>query len=151
MAKIECLICGKLFDFLPPHLSRGHSITADEYKELFDIPAGMPLASDEYRETGRKRFKQMMADGIITHSHLESAREAAREVKTKLKRGESREIQRRVINKHRPFDKNRIPPGGKRASGKNADREREYQRAYRARKNGDGSLMEKYKIKWGLK
>lgn len=42
-----------------------------------------------------------------------------------------------------------LPPGSKRANGKDADRQREYQSAYIALKNGDDSLMAGYKSRYG--
>ena len=35
--KVQCLLCGKLFKALPPHLERTHNITADDYREQNEV------------------------------------------------------------------------------------------------------------------
>lgn len=136
--KIRCLICDREFVFLPPHLRRAHGITADDYRREFDLPAGLPLAGDGYRDMQREKLRIMRERGEFTYDHLPQAVEASRSARERPKRGEAREKQVETVNKHQPWNKNRLPPGAKRADGRDADRAREYQREYRARKKRGG-------------
>lgn len=56
--QIICMICGKGFKTLKRHLATAHEMTAKEYRNQFDIPAGIPLASKAYSESR----KQMAID-----------------------------------------------------------------------------------------
>lgn len=146
--RIQCLECGKAFELLPNHLKRAHGIDSDEYRESWGLPAGTPLAGLSYRAWHAAKLRRMQADGTIDYSHLPAATEAARKAprtpKTDL---DAREHSARVA-RLRPGDAHRLPPGSKDARGRDADREREYQRAYRARLAGDDSLMRAYREKW---
>lgn len=126
-------MCGKEFDFLPPHLRRTHGISADDYREAYDIPAGAPLASDAYRQAHADKIRRMQADGRITYEHLPDAVAKSRDAKDRPKRGAVREKQRATINAAKPWAKTQLPPGAKRADGRDADKAREYQRQYRKR------------------
>lgn len=52
--QIICMICGKGFTTLKRHLTTAHEMTAKEYRNQFDIPAGTPLASKAYSESRKK-------------------------------------------------------------------------------------------------
>lgn len=119
---------------MPPHLRKGHSINADDYREAYDIPAGAPLASDAYRQAHADKIRRMQADGRITYEHLPDAVEKSRAAKDRPKRGAALEKQRATIAAAKPWTKALLLPGAKRADGRNADKAREYQREYRKRK-----------------
>ena len=131
MSKIRCLVCGKEFTFLPPHLKRAHGVDADAYREAFDLPAGTPLASDEYRQAHADKMRRMQADGRITYAHLPDAVEKSRGATSRPKRGSALDKQRDVLAKTQPWAAHQLPPGAKRADGRDADKAREYQRNYR--------------------
>lgn len=130
----KCLVCGRGFDFLPTHLRKAHGITADAYREAYDIPQGEPLASEAYRAAQAEKMRRMQADGTITYDHLGDAVEKSRSAKVRPKRGAALERQRGVLSAARPWEKTQLAPGAKRADGRDADRAREYQREYRKRK-----------------
>jgi hypothetical protein len=132
---IRCLICGRDFEFLPPHLRLAHGTDAAQYREAFDIAEGQPLASEAYRDARRERMREMQSDGTITYVHLPQAVERAKAAIVRPKRGTAREKQRDVVARAQPWAAHQLPPGAKRADGRDADRAREYQRRYRAAKN----------------
>lgn len=129
--KIRCLLCNKEFVFLPTHLRSAHGTSAEEYKSAFDLPAMLPLASDEYREAHAEKMRRMQADGTLTYEHLpvamECARSAGRPAKTKA--DAERHAQR--MAEVQPWAARQLPPGTKRADGRDADRARETQRQRR--------------------
>lgn len=131
---IKCLICGRGFDFLPTHLRLAHGTHAAEYREVYDIAAHEPLASADYREQHRQKMAAMIADGTLTHDHLPHAVEQSRLALSRPKRGAALQKQREVIERTRPWQVSALPPGAKRADGRDADKAREYQREYRRRK-----------------
>ncbi|WP_454878615.1 MucR family transcriptional regulator [Serratia inhibens] len=88
---VECLECGKRFEFLPVHIKRMHGLTADEYRERYNIPAGIPLAGKAYREMQRLKLVAMQKGGVIDYSHLPNAEKAAR----RAGRGDKRDFDRK--------------------------------------------------------
>lgn len=129
--RIECLACGKRFEFLPIHIKRAHGMTAAEYREAYNLPSKTPLAGRAYRAMQREKMNRLIADGIVTHDHLNDLIENN---KTKG-RGEKREYdlkRQKEIAKNIP--RKQLPAGAKRKNGRDADKAREYQREYRARK-----------------
>lgn len=131
---IKCLICGRALKFLPPHLRRAHGLSADEYRVQYDLPAGLPLAGESYREVHRRKMARMHAAGALTYDHLPRAVEASRSATDRPKRGASRIKQIATISATKPWEVRQLPPGAKRADGRDADRAREYQRKRRANK-----------------
>lgn len=69
--KIYCMICGKGFTTLKRHLKTAHEMTAKEYRDKFEIPAGTSLAAKNYIE-GRR---QMALDKGLA-GNLEKARQS---------------------------------------------------------------------------
>jgi hypothetical protein len=129
--KIKCLECGQLFSFLPNHLRRKHNLTADEYREKYNLPTTTPLAGLEYRAKHRAKFQNLVDTGRMTFNHLADAVEKARNAG----RGTRRDFdlkEQADIAKAIPHEQ--LPPGSKLADGKDADRRREYQREYRRKK-----------------
>ena len=76
--QIFCMICGKGFTTLKRHLAASHDMTAKEYRNQFDIPAGTPLASKAYSESR----KQMAIDRDLAGG-LAKARAAKGKTKKK--------------------------------------------------------------------
>ncbi|EAX8473356.1 hypothetical protein AH421_12110 [Salmonella enterica] len=146
--KIQCLECGKMFQMLGTHLLKMHGMTAAEYRERFNLPAKTPLAGAAYRQIHRDKMNRLIKEGVVTHWHLASAVEKARTTG----RGERREFdlieQKERMKRNSHYQEKTLPPGSKRADGRDADRCREYQRANRAQKKGDNSLMIKYLEKY---
>ena len=129
--QIECLECGRLFSFLPPHLRRAHDMTADEYREAHNIPASAPLAGTAYREAHRAKIQRQVASGALDYQHLARATEEARTAG----RGQLRDYDREArANRTASIQHDQLPPGANRADGRDADRARAYQRKYRQKK-----------------
>ncbi|WP_263070982.1 MucR family transcriptional regulator [Enterobacter huaxiensis] len=51
--RIVCRECGREFIFLAPHLRVAHGMTANEYRERWDIPKHVALASAEHSQNCR--------------------------------------------------------------------------------------------------
>ena len=128
--RIECLLCRRAFAFLPAHLRKSHGMTTAEYRAEFRIPVGRPLAGDGYRQMQREKFARLVAAGAIGWDHLPEAVEKARGVE-RTPRVDGLEQSER-IRRTKPWEAKQLPPGAKRADGRDADRAREYQRQYRA-------------------
>lgn len=150
-ALIKCLECGKTFSLLANHLKKAHGMTVEEYRVKFNIPAGIPLAGKLYRDKHRDKMRRLITDGIVTHWHLADAVEKSRASGRGKRRDFDLAEQAERMKRNARYTQRTLPPGSKRANGKDADREREYQRAYRALKSGDHSLMIEYKSKYGRK
>lgn len=129
--KITCLICGKSFDFLPPHLSRTHGVSANEYRAEHQIPAGQPLCSESYSRVHAEKIRRMQATGALTYEHLQDATDAARTAGRGARTADDLEQQ---SARAKTIQRNQLSPGARRADGRDADRARETQRARRARK-----------------
>ncbi len=52
--KIYCMICGKGFKTLSRHLKTSHDMSANEYRQQFDIPRSQSLAAKNYSESRRQ-------------------------------------------------------------------------------------------------
>lgn len=121
-----------------------HGMTAAEYREIHNLPAETPLAGTVYRQMHRDKMNRLIKDGVVTHWHLAAATEKART----SGRGERREFdlseQKERMKRNAHYQERTLPPGSRRADGRDADRFREYQKANRAQKKGDNSLMIRY-------
>lgn len=133
-ARISCLVCGRLFKFLPTHLRLAHEVTVDAYREAFDIPAGLPLAGDDYRAAHAEKIRRMQAAGTLTYEHLRDATELARSAGRGRRSNAELAQQSERIRSTAPWVEKTLPPGSKRSDGRDADRAREYQREYRRRR-----------------
>lgn len=128
---VKCRICGKSFAFLPPHLVRGHGVAVDDYRREYEIPAGEPLCSDDYSAAHAEKIRRLQASGALTYDHLPQATDAAR----KAGRGERTAADLAAQSERaKLIPRVTLPPGAKRADGRDADRAREYQREYRKRR-----------------
>ncbi|QND84598.1 Uncharacterized protein ChrSV_2372 [Chromobacterium vaccinii] len=149
MPKIICLECGKLFDVLAPHLRRAHGMTSDDYRERFQLPRGQPLVSSEVSKSRRRILLDMVSDGRVQRPDQADLVEASRKAGRPDKSPEDKRRHREIIQQRRPGDHSRLQDGAKRADGRDADRAREYQQAYRALRAGDSGPMEQYRRKYG--
>lgn len=52
--KIYCMICGKGFKTLSRHLKTSHDMSANDYRQKFDIPRSQSLAAKNYSESRRQ-------------------------------------------------------------------------------------------------
>jgi len=48
--KVQCLICGRWFKALNPHIYKAHGIHASDYKDTFGIPSSYGLSSMASKE-----------------------------------------------------------------------------------------------------
>src|SRR5690606_817191 len=131
---VKCLICGRSFVYLQPHLRFAHGISDREYREAYSIPSGEPLAGEAYRQMHAEKLRRLQEEGRITYDHLPRATEASRHAPKRCKTPQDAEAQANRIRQVKPWAKRQLPPGAKRADGRDADRAREYQRAYRLRR-----------------
>lgn len=145
---IQCLECERWYKQLTGKHLRSHGLTPNEYRDKWGLPRGTPLMGQKSRKIRSNIMREMMDCGKMTHWHLPDACERARRVSRGKYVQAVKEAQSSLAATVRPGDWSRLPPGSRRANGKNADREREYQRAYRALKKGDPEPMRQYKIKW---
>lgn len=146
--RIQCLECGKTFEFLGAHLKRVHGMDADGYRDAWGLPAGTPLAGLSYRAWHAAKIRRMQDDGSLDYSHLPAASEAARNARRTPKTELDARAQSERVAARRPGDAKRLPDGALRSDGRNAARAREYQRARRAQLAGDETLMITYREKW---
>ncbi len=128
--RIECLECGKRFSFLPAHISRMHKLTAEQYRAAHNLPAGTPLAGLAYRKMHRDKLIGMISDGVLTHDHLPTAVDSAVGAKRAKRTNYDLDGQAQIAKN---IQRKQLPVGAKRADGRDADKAREYQRAYRAK------------------
>ena len=131
------------------HLARVHGMTASEYRERHNLPSAHRLAGSATRLLQRANTLHRIATGDLTFEHLPRAVEQSRRSVSRPKRGAALEKQREVNARVQPWKVNQLPPGARRARGEDADRAREYQRAYRARLAGDEEPMRAYREKFG--
>lgn len=146
--RIQCLDSERWFEFLPPHL-RSHGTNAADYRDRWGIPAGAALAGVEWREAAAARALALRVAGVIgSPEHLARATEAARTAARPTHRVTAAvEPVRLALRRVRPWDATLLPPGSVTANGRDADRVREYQRAYRARGAGNPEPMRLYRLK----
>ena len=75
---LDCLECGFAAWSLPKHLRAAHGLTADQYREKWQLPLDYPMISPEYsehcsmlakrRELGRKAQGKARVSGLRTPS-----------------------------------------------------------------------------------
>lgn len=128
--KITCLICGKSFDFLPVHLNRAHGISADGYRSDYQIPASQPLCSEAYSQAHVEKIRRMQVAGALTYDHLASATHAAKYAGRGTRTAADLEQQ---AARAKNIPRKQLPPGARRADGRDADIAREAQRRRRNR------------------
>jgi len=102
-------------------------MSAGEYRARHDLPATFRLAAIELREAQSLRTRAMIADGTLRNDPLrasEAARAAGRGTRSSADLARQAEHARKLPRKQ-------LPPGSKRADGRDADRAREVQRIRR--------------------
>lgn len=144
---IQCLECGRWFRGLATHLPRSHGMTHEDYREKWGIPKRYALSGTATREILSLQMRDIIAAGRITYDNLPLAVEAAQRSGRRRKAAVDDARHRRITAEQRPGDHHRLPPGARRANGRDADRAREYQIAYRAMKQGDPEPMRRYRAK----
>lgn len=146
---ITCLECGRAFQMVTgKHLSLIHGMTQDEYRDKWGIPRSAALATEAVRSKRRQILKRMVESGALNYDHLPQATLAASESPRPPKVPASKRSHSKLVKQLRPGDHARRPPGSTRASGRSVDRARDYQRAYRALRAGDATLMQEYRNKY---
>ncbi len=128
---IECLECGRHFKSLATHLPRVHGMTGREYKLRWGLPQSAQLMGRYLVEQQSARVRQMINDGHLTYEHLPRATQAAHGAERSPRALVDIEKQRAIAM---TIPHETLPPGAKRADGRDADRAREYQRRYRSRR-----------------
>ncbi|QEE85956.1 MucR family transcriptional regulator [Acetobacter oryzoeni] len=127
---IECLLCGRRFLILSgKHLKSIHGVTSNEYRKMFCIPAGRGLAGSIYRKQRSDIARNLHNTGRINANPKvasDAARASGRGQRVAWDISEQAERAAKI-------DRPQIPPGSKRADGRDALRAREYQRKYRSR------------------
>ncbi len=61
----QCHICGRFYRGLGLHISRGHRVPVDEYRERFGLKAGQPLVSLETSRLHSGRISKTIAEGKL--------------------------------------------------------------------------------------
>lgn len=144
---VQCLECMRWFRHLGRHLS-AHGIHPDTYRARWGIPAGRGLVGSGIRSDLKERTLALHSSGALSAKYAA----AASAVAAKKSRGSrvkwERAEQSARTAKNRPGDTQMLPPGSRLANGENADRRREYQRAYRATLAGNALAMDAYRSKW---
>lgn len=62
---VTCLICGKQFKALAPHIAKKHGMKADEYKLEFGLPITVGLTSEETKEKMRIVANERIEQGTF--------------------------------------------------------------------------------------
>lgn len=76
--KIQCLLCGRQFKSLSIHLLKIHSVTGDEYRDLYGLPWMRGLTSSEYRDRRSNMMKLAIEEGTRKLPDQTIGMEAAR-------------------------------------------------------------------------
>jgi len=63
--EVKCLICGRYFVSLPPHLRGRHNTTSEAYRLKFGIPFKYGLAGKAFRQAAAERMQMMIGKGLI--------------------------------------------------------------------------------------
>jgi len=63
--RLMCLMCGKSYVTLPPHLKASHGLSSDDYKVQFGIPFSFGLAGSSFRERSAARMMDLQSRGVI--------------------------------------------------------------------------------------
>lgn len=82
-AEITCLLCGKTYKCLAPHVKRIHKVSAEDYKEFFGLPNGRGI---DCAETTKNRSDASKMNGAIRFVSTSAARMNAMRNKPKRQR-----------------------------------------------------------------
>ena len=143
---VQCLECGRSFKNLGQHV-RVHGYSPDDYRDKWAIPRGRALAGQVTRNILSQQMIDAREQGLINNDHLADAAKNIDYPQRAKKVGASTLEHKNWLAENSPWDANKIKPGGKKSDGRDADRAREYQRAFRAMKAGNVELMARYRAK----
>lgn len=104
--KITCLLCGRKFITLPPHLLAFHKITAEDYRFQFGIPFRYGLAGKAFRQASAERMQALISKGVIKAAQpgvLWPPRQRRRRL-VSLVQNQDLEKLMRLHGKDKPFD-----------------------------------------------
>lgn len=71
---IVCMECGKKMTMLKRHLMTEHSLTIDQYRSKFSLPASYPMVAPDYAQTRSSLAKEMGLGKSRTASPKKGAR-----------------------------------------------------------------------------
>jgi predicted transcriptional regulator len=60
---IVCLDCGKSFTSIRRHLTTSHELTAEQYRERWDLPPSYPMVCPDYTKTRSSLAKKIGTKG----------------------------------------------------------------------------------------
>lgn len=109
--KLQCLLCGREYGNLGLHITRGHSVSHDDYKAEFGIPWTYGLAGTKFKTTLSRRFKKMIKEGKIkkpTKAHLKNLHAATRKKNHPIVEAFRKESRRKLLEQHGRKDKWRV-------------------------------------------
>ncbi len=101
--KLQCLLCGREYHNLGLHITGGHKISHDEYKDRFGIPWSYGLAGMNFKTGASKRLKKLRKLGKIAQSpskeHMKKLHTAGKKNRPPVEafRNESR---RKILEQH---------------------------------------------------
>jgi predicted transcriptional regulator len=64
---IACMVCGKKLRSLKAHLRVEHSLTAEQYRVMWNLPDNYPMVAKEVAEVRSRISKKTQADYKATH------------------------------------------------------------------------------------
>jgi predicted transcriptional regulator len=74
---LVCLECGKHFSMLKRHLATDHQLTAEQYRQKWNLPASYPIVAPEYAKV-RSRLAKKIGLGRLPGNPGRKGRRAAR-------------------------------------------------------------------------
>lgn len=146
---IQCLECGRHYKMLTgKHLRLVHGMTPDEYRQRWGIPRTRGLAGRGTSAERSRIMRDMIDSGRLTYDHLPTASNPETRAPMTPRVPADSARQSALAKSVRPGEHSRIPSGGRRVDGRDADRAREYQQAYRAQQAGDQGPMQRYRERY---
>lgn len=74
LGKVQCHICGELFDNLAGHINNKHELSAKEYRVKYDLALGTRLISERYREEKKNNHLRYLMGLTPEQRHEHRAR-----------------------------------------------------------------------------
>jgi hypothetical protein len=115
-----------------------HGYSPNDYRDRWCIPRGGALAGLATRAILSRQITEIREQGIINNEHLP---DAAKNIDYSMR---SKNSQVSVLAHESWLADNRIEPDGGRSDGRDTDRARAYQRAYRSLREGNHKPMSDY-------
>lgn len=142
---IECLECGRRFAFLGRHLPWVHGMSSAEYRTKWALPAGTPLAGRSFRDKRSAIASRLVAEGKIGQFAEQAQTRAWGSDRTPRVNWERAEQAARATA-NPPYVP--LPSGEPRRDGRDPERAREYNAAWRAERRGDPEPMRLYRLRY---